>query len=56
MSSLSLLRRLSAAYQSQKLTISKKFAPFHGGSEHVVPGGPNPLHNSIGRNTSLNPA
>lgn len=45
MSSLSLLRRLSAAYQSEKPTSSKKFAPFHGGAEHVVPGGPDPLHN-----------
>ncbi|KAG5616906.1 hypothetical protein H5410_016730 [Solanum commersonii] len=39
-------RHLSAAYQSEKLRGSKNFVSVHAGAaDHVVPGGPNPLHN-----------
>ncbi|KAK4363115.1 hypothetical protein RND71_018356 [Anisodus tanguticus] len=38
-------RHFSAAYQSEKLRGSKDFVSVHAGADHVVPGGPNPLHN-----------
>lgn len=39
-------RHLSEAYQSVNLRGSKNYVSVHAGAaDHVVPGGPNPLHN-----------